>query len=264
VVAIRNTDLSIFYKYFPHIRPFGMHILENARAIVLISPSWKQKLKDAVPADKWAGIEAKCTVIPNPVDDFWQENKYKRQRKLPNDEVKLVYAGRFMKKKGLHFLIRALDILNQERKKYYLNLIGGGGKYEPEIRRMVAERDTVQMVEQMPKEQLMQEYRKADIFAMPSHTETFGLVYIEAISQGLPILYSRGEGIDSLFEDGQVGYAAQHDSPEDIAAKIKKIEQKYSELSAEAVQASADFTRSRIAGKYKKLYLAIINPQDNA
>jgi len=42
---------------------------------------------------------------------------------------------------------------------------------------------------------------------MPSITETFGLVYAEALSQGLPVLYTRGQGFDRQFEEGEVGYA---------------------------------------------------------
>lgn len=264
LVAIRNTDLSVFFKYFPHIRSFGMRILENAEAIVLIAPSWKEKLKAVVPAEKWSNMDKKLHIIPNAVDDFWHKNSYTQERELPNNDINLVYVGRFMKKKGLHVLIRALDILNQDKSKYRLTLIGGGGKNDSEIRRMAEQRSSIQILEQMSEEELLKQYRKADIFAMPSHTETFGLVYIEAMTQGLPVLYARNEGIDQLFDDGQVGYAARHDNPEDVAQNIRQIEKHYSELSYNAVKASSDFTWDKIAQKYAQLYLTTINTEHNA
>lgn len=50
-------------------------------------------------------------------------------------------------------------------------------------------------------------FAESDIFVMVSHSETFGLVYIEALSQGLPILYTRGQGIDGTLKE-KIGEAA--------------------------------------------------------
>ena len=47
--------------------------------------------------------------------------------------------------------------------------------------------------------------KEHQIFAMPSFNETFGLVYIEALSQNLPILYTKSEGIYKYFEEGHFG-----------------------------------------------------------
>ena len=46
---------------------------------------------------------------------------------------------------------------------------------------------------------------------MPSRYETFGLVYGEAMSQGLPIIYSKGQGVDGYFKEGTVGYGVVSD-----------------------------------------------------
>ena len=56
---------------------------------------------------------------------------------------------------------------------------------------------------------------------MPSFHETFGLVYIEAMSQGLPIIYTKGEGIDGYFKEATVGYSV---NPKDVKNIVKKIE----------------------------------------
>jgi glycosyltransferase involved in cell wall biosynthesis len=61
----------------------------------------------------------------------------------------------------------------------------------------------------MPKEKLLNNYRNSDIFIMPSYNETFGLVYIEAMSQGLPIIYTQNEGVDGYFKEGSVGYSVK-------------------------------------------------------
>src|SRR5699024_12238501 len=73
--------------------------------------------------------------------------------------------------------------------------------------------------------ELISIYRENDIFIMPSFSETFGLVYPEAMSQGLPVLYTKGQGFDGQYEDGYVGYPACADNPKDIAEKIQRSEE---------------------------------------
>ena len=64
--------------------------------------------------------------------------------------------------------------------------------------------------------------RQCAVFAMPSIYETFGLVYLEALSQNLPVIYTRGQGIDGLF-DNTVGIGTDPKSVEEICFSIKSI-----------------------------------------
>ena len=72
-----------------------------------------------------------------------------------------------------------------------LLIIGSGGSYAKKIKRLVGVYS--EFVSYLPetndKNKLLEHYRSCDIFIMPSKTETFGLVYVEAMSQGLPCLY---------------------------------------------------------------------------
>jgi len=74
----------------------------------------------------------------------------------------------------------------------------------------------------MDKEKLLSIYRNHQIFAMPSKHETFGLVYIEALLQGLPILYSRNEGIDGMY-GSEIGEAVKNSSIEEIELRLSKL-----------------------------------------
>lgn len=264
IVALRNTDLTIFYKYFPHIRHFGIKILRNAAAVVFISPSWKEKLRAVIPQGEWAEIEQKSLIIPNAVDDFWLENRPGVTIDAKSKEFRIIYAGRFIKKKGLQYLIKALDILNKDFLGYTLTLAGGGGNYHKKIQEMAAVRPFVRIKGQLPKELLIKEFRQADMFAMPSHAETFGLVYIEAMSQGLPVLYSQNEGIDGLFTSKIPGKAARHNNPQDIARVIKCIEVDIPCYSENALNKSEFFSWNNIARKYADLYKSLIEKKNNA
>lgn len=264
IVALRNTDLTIFYRYFPHIRNFGIKILKSAAAVVFISPSWKEKLRAVIPPGEWEEIEKKSLVVPNAVDDFWLKNRPGVIADDKKEEFRIIYAGRFIKKKGLQYLIKALDILNKDYLRYTLTLAGGGGNYNKKIREMVAVRPFIHLKGQLPKESLIKEFRQADMFAMPSHAETFGLVYIEAMSQGLPVLYSQNEGIDGLFISETPGIAARHDDPSDIAEKIKRIEEDLPHYSENALNNSEYFSWNNIARQYADLYKSLIEKNNNA
>ncbi|MBB1536945.1 MAG: glycosyltransferase, partial [Bacteroidia bacterium] len=91
------------------------------------------------------------------------------------------------------------------------------------------------------------------IFALASLKETFGLVYVEALTQGLPILYSEGEGIDGLFDD-HYGRACNPRSKASIAAALAQITQLYSRLSIDGDYLSAQFDWRKIAETYLSLY----------
>ena len=94
---------------------------------------------------------------------------------------------------------------------------------------------------------------------MPSIHETFGLVYAEAISQGLPVIYSRGQGFDGRFVNGEIGYAVNALSVDEIVLRIKAIESEYKEISKMCLINADYFKWDLINCKYKKLYNCIIS-----
>ena len=104
------------------------------------------------------------------------------------------------------------------------------------------------------KEELLKLYRKHDIFVMPSYTESFGLVYAEAMSQGLPVVYSAGQGFDAQFPEGQVGYRVDSHSPHDVAQAIERIIENYEEISSRVAMCAKKFQWDKIASCYDKIY----------
>ena len=98
--------------------------------------------------------------------------------------------------------------------------------------------------------------RQSDIFVMPSKPETFGLVYVEALSQNLPIVYTKGEGFDGFFPEGEVGYSAISGNVASIAEVIMKVIHNYPIIVNNITRLSLekDFSWPLIATKYMKLY----------
>ena len=89
---------------------------------------------------------------------------------------------------------------------------------------------------------------------MPSILETFGLVYAEAMSQGIPIIYSKGQGFDGQFDNGIVGYAVNCFDYKDISEKIIDLYNNYQQFSEQCLSMVDKFNWSTIAQEYMKIY----------
>ena len=100
-------------------------------------------------------------------------------------------------------------------------------------------------------------YRKSDIFIMPSYNETFGLVYLEAMSQGLPIIYTKREGIDGYFKEETVGYSVNPKDINDIAGKIEMIIHNYNRISKNCYNLVDNFSWDKISKIYHDTYTSI-------
>ena len=161
--------------------------------------------------------------------------------------------GLFDDNKNVLRLMQAVLQLQQQMPDVHLDLVGGGGNREKEVLDLVQQHpDTFQYLGKVyDKEKLQHIYAENRVFAMPSLHETFGLVYVEALSQGLSLLYTKGEGIDGLFEE-KVGEAVTPTDVNGIAEALRLLL-----TQPEQYQRPATFARFNwveIAEKYQKIY----------
>ena len=101
-------------------------------------------------------------------------------------------------------------------------------------------------------------YRKSDIFIMPSRYESFGLVYGEAMSQGVPVIYTKGQGIDGYFKEGEVGYSVNPKDISDIVKKIEMIIHNYNKISKNCYSLVDNFSWEKITKTYHSIYMSIV------
>lgn len=264
VVAVRNTDVNTFFKYMPHLRGIGITVLENASRVFFLSETYKQQvISRYVPKHLQKYILEKSMIIPNGIDDYWLINKYKERNmdkivdRLVKHKLRLIYAGNIDRNKNIRTTIRAMRSLENDGWTVDFEVIGDVVE-ENEYSKIKNEHN-VKYIEKLPKEQLIERYRNADIFVMPSHTETFGLVYAEAMSQGLPVLYTEGQGFDGQFSEGIVGYHVDSDDYKDVAEKIKKIVKNYTKISKKCIELVDAFDWANITKVYCTVYEQITN-----
>ncbi|RAP27564.1 hypothetical protein DID74_00225 [Candidatus Marinamargulisbacteria bacterium SCGC AG-333-B06] len=256
IVAVRNTDLNIFFKYGFHLRWYGVKILRNARSIILITPSYKHRLLAYVPKKFKKEIESKIQVIPNGIDPFWFKNKGDIKQLIDSKTVRLLYCGEFSKNKNIKRVIDAVKLLRQEGYEASLSLVGNYGSYKDDINHYVKQLKTGYQIHDKVNDlnALKQHYRNADIFIMPSHTETFGLVYIEALSQGLPIIYTKGQGVDGYFDNDSVGISVVSNDVQHIKHAIINVIKNYDQYSEYLFKYLDIFSWNKIAKQYQVIY----------
>lgn len=262
IVAVRNTDVNVFLKWMIHLRKRGLEILKNATAVVFLSEAYKQQVISLYVPEKYRNaIAEKAIVIPNGIDDFWINNavteicKAKEER-CANRKPRVIYVGSIEKNKNLELTAKAINELNMNGWDIRYTAIGPVNNKR--ILNNLNSYSFFKHMDKKPKEDLICEYRNNDIFIMPSHTETFGLVYAEAMSQGLPVIYTKNQGFDGQFEDGIVGYSVIDTSAEDLVKVIRKTSDNYGIIANNAFSLVNKFSWGKICNDYCKIYEIIV------
>ncbi|SDB24608.1 Glycosyltransferase involved in cell wall bisynthesis [Ruminococcaceae bacterium FB2012] len=252
IVAIRNTDVNVFFAKQPHLRKLGLNVMKDADAIVFLSKSYAEYvIKKYVNKIDEKKIRRKISIIPNGIDDYYFVNEPPKYHYL-SDPVKIIYVGDVDDNKNLITTINALELLRKKGIRTEYSVIGE--VKNKRVKRYLDSYEYIKYFCKSPKEKVIKHLRDSDIFVMPSFTETFGLTYVEAMSQGLPVIYTKNQGFDGQFKNGIVGYSVNPYSPEDIAKKIVKVINRYNDISPNCIEKSKLFKWSKIAPLYKALY----------
>jgi glycosyltransferase involved in cell wall biosynthesis len=160
----------------------------------------------------------KCAVIPSGVD-----SNFFRPRKRSSDDELITWVGRFVPEKNLICLIRAFALLKQRGKKLRMVLAGDG----PERAQLMAltERlrlgDDVRFPGVISKNEVAHLLQKSTVFALPSVTEALPFAVLESMSTGVPVVASRGIGLEDIVDGG--GLFADPRIPEEWAQRIETL-----------------------------------------
>ena len=202
-------------------------IAAAADRIVVASGHEKHLLVTLYDADA-----AKIAVVPCGVDLelFVPMDKATARRKLgvPDGERIILFVGRIEPLKGIDILINAAAQLHEDE-NFRVLIVGGDIRAEAEIAalRALAERldvdHHVSFVGAVAHEELPLYYNAADVCVMPSYYESFGLVAIEAMACGTPVVASRVGGLTTTVSDGETGYLIPWRCPEPFAERLELL-----------------------------------------
>ncbi len=144
------------------------------------------------------------------------------------DESIILYVGRFDPIKGIDRLLEAVAHLKHLKRKR-LVIIGGDGPGAPEyqnLQRLSAQfgiQESVHFVGRVEQDQLPPYYGAADVVVVPSHYESFGLVGLESLACGTPVVSTPVGAMADILAEGKTGYVAADADPRGLADRIEKV-----------------------------------------
>jgi D-inositol-3-phosphate glycosyltransferase len=175
----------------------------------------------------------------------------------------LLFVGRIQPLKGLDVAIGALAEL--ERKRAQLVVVGGPSGPDGEAEAAKAFRladelgvaDRIRWIDPQPHHLLATYYRAADVCVVPSRSESFGLVALEAAACGTPVVAAAVGGLRTLVEHGETGYLVEDRQPDAFARAVDALladPSKARSMSETAARRARGYTWSTTAARLRRLY----------
>ena len=204
---------------------------------------------------------------------------------IPADEAKMyvglkpedrmvLFVGRIEPLKGVDTLIQAMSCLQlkETKRPVHLAIIGGDPAASPE--EMTAEMSrlqklcddlavdqTVVFLGKRDQDKLPYYYSAAEVLVMPSHYESFGMVALEAMACGTPVIASEVGGLAYLVRDGETGFTIPDQEPEELCDKISWMlndKPLHDTMSARAVEYAQDYAWEKIAKQIVEVYEGLL------
>lgn len=242
--------------------------------IVAATPAEEEQLVELYGADP-----SKITIIPPGVDlelfhPHSPEDAKLRIGVKPCNNM-ILFVGRIEPLKGIETLLRAMALLANECplwvKQLCVAIIGGDpdttDAKRDEMERLKAIRaelgitDLVTFLGARDQDRLHHYYSSAEMVIMPSHYESFGMVALEAMACGTPVIASEVGGLAYLIRDGETGFHVPDGDPEALACAIARLAQDPAlreRLGRQAHEYAQEYSWQRIANRIVSLYSQLI------
>jgi len=250
------------------------HVISVADRIIAATPAEQAQLNWLYGADM-----NKVCIIPPGVDlnRFHPIEKSEAQRRvgIPCGDKNIMFAGRIEPLKGVDTLIKAMALIKQRYPDVMENtcvaIIGGdpwADTPDAEMARLQALRqdlgihDIVLFLGAKDQEVLPNYYAAAEMVVMPSHYESFGMVALEAMAMGRPVIASEVGGLAYLIQDGINGYHVPSRDAEALAERIYELLTNVEcreEMGREARRYAERFDWSVIAARLSNVYAELLH-----
>jgi glycosyltransferase involved in cell wall biosynthesis len=194
------------------------YTLSNALGGIVLGQAIKQDVDLFIPDER-------LVYVPNGIEN--QSSFFKKTR---NNNIQVLFLSNLHPKKGPFDVLKAANILVQQNINMRFVLAGADSSlnFTKQLRSYIINNgldEYVTMIGAVYGEQKDNLFRTSDIFVFPTYfeRETFGIVNIEAMSWGLPVISSTEGAIPEIVQDGITGFIVNPKSPEEIADKIMTL-----------------------------------------
>jgi D-inositol-3-phosphate glycosyltransferase len=260
---------------------------ENESALRIAHERWLAMAADhvVVPApremqnllDFYHARQSKISVIPCGVNlDLFRPMDGAAARKrlgLSVDADVVLYVGRFAPLKGVERLLGAMALLRPRFPRLQLMIVGGDGPSAQSHQALAALadrlgiQDIVRFMGRVEQKALPPYYNAADVLALPSHYESFGLVVLEALACGTPVAATHVGAVERIVRENMNGAIVDGRQAEDVAVAIGRVlgKPRSRRLSATQIRATVNgYGWPRIAAAVEAAYEALLEIRDPA
>lgn len=258
ITTLHGTDITLV-GLEPSFLPLVKFSIEESNGNTAVSRFLKEKTLTNY------NINSDIKVIYNFIDTELfspNPNELLRNKIAPNEEKILIHTSNFRPVKRVPDTIK---ILSEVKKEIPAKLVLiGDGPDRSECERLVRELNLTKDVFFLGKQDALQEILNvADIFLMPSQSESFGLSALEAMSCGIPVVSSSVGGLPELVRHNETGYIAEFGDTNRMSKYVIDLltsEKKYKAFSENARRRAIEhFDKSIIVPQYEKYYEEILN-----
>ena len=206
------------------------YCVENADGVMAISQAIKDTIGDLYDI-AWDNLPSKAhqEVIPLGVE---QSIVTKKVTAKEDGKVDILFVGRFERRKGIEELTAAIALLLKEKTTpFEFHFIGNipdeNGKFiYKDFLKKYSKESWIKRVKKygyVSDEELRDMYAKCDIFVAPSRYESFGLIFIEAMASGKPVIGTRVGGIPEIIIEGQNGLLFTNENTKELQVALSKL-----------------------------------------
>lgn len=260
VTTLHGTDITVL-GYDENLSNLIRFAIEQSDAVTAVSQSLIHETKMSL------HIERPIECIYNFVDHrtFKQQELLQlKQHLIKNDDKVLLHISNFRKVKRVDDVIHIFNIVNKQVPTK-LVLIGEGPEI-PHVRKLIADYGLEEKVLFLGKRHNVAEIISiSDCIVLPSEKESFGLVALEGMACGIPVVGSDAGGIPEVVAHEQTGFLAPVGNYELMAHYVIRLLQNHDlwqELSSKAVQRANDFFHAeQIVNQYEQLYERVLNQE---
>ena len=216
-VTAHGSDMFELYKSQPLMRPTLKNVLKDADVVFAVSNA----LKHEIIATGVVGIADKTRISWNSVDinkfSTKQNNSFKDEYNL-NDKPIVLFVGNLIKRKNVDSLLEAKKIANSD---YYLVVVGDGPLFK-KLTKKVEDENIRDVIFTGSRDDVESIIPSCDVLILPSFSESFGLVLIEALACGKPVIGSDVGGISEIINES-VGLLVNPNKISSIANAVDTI-----------------------------------------
>ncbi len=224
-------------------------IYKNASARVAVSKEFCKILEDT--------FDLKFDYVPNVVSTEY----FLPKEEFIKEDFQFINIGYLDKKKNQTLLIRAFSKAFHVNKNVKLSILGGGSEYnnlQNEINKLNMQ-EQIKLVGFAPRKLVLEELQKSDTFVLSSKYETFGVVVIEAMSCGLPVVATKCGGPESIIENDELGVLVENDNLEELEIAMKNMYENKDKYCKDSIRTHVveNFSEKSIANELMKIYKSI-------